>query len=505
MPINFPNSPSPNQQYTYDNKTWEWNGIYWEVYSALTSYITSAYTVGNGVSDISGVTGGNIALKSFSGVNITIIDGSDKLTFSGTPSFSISGSNNQVLTSNGSGGAVAESLLTFDGTVSSPTLDVNSVCIGRGNGNDSSNISIGDVAFKLPVSLLDNNVSIGKSTLKNLSTGSNNIGIGTSSLEGCCISANFCDNIAIGRNSQKRRSGGVNNISLGNDSQYYSASGSNNISLGASTLIDNKADNNISLGVNSQRSNINGTKNISIGTNSMRTSCDGDSNIAIGYDSLRQNLNKSDFNIAIGQSSMYYNINQYNDFNISIGRCALLCNNSGSGNIAIGRRALAGSTAYGNRGSYNIAMGRGSMYLNDYGSFNIAIGRSSLYSNDNGSKNVSVGFRSTVNSTRASYLISIGYKSLYYNTSGANNISIGYKSLYYNTTGSNNIAIGCNTNSNNFRSSIIIGHNAYATAGNQLVIGSSSFPAGTITYESCTSYRTWQIIINGNSYKVLLA
>jgi hypothetical protein len=83
MPINFPNSPSPNQQYTYDNKTWEWNGTYWEVYSALTSYITSAYTVGNGYSDISGVTGGNIVLKSFSGVNINIIDGGDTLTFSG--------------------------------------------------------------------------------------------------------------------------------------------------------------------------------------------------------------------------------------------------------------------------------------------------------------------------------------------------------------------------------------------------------------------------------------
>ena len=82
MPINFPNSPSPNQQYTYDNKTWEWNGTYWEVYSALTSYITSAYTVGDGFSDISGVTGGNIAVKSFSGVNLTIIDNGEKLTFS---------------------------------------------------------------------------------------------------------------------------------------------------------------------------------------------------------------------------------------------------------------------------------------------------------------------------------------------------------------------------------------------------------------------------------------
>jgi hypothetical protein len=82
MPINFPNSPSPSQLYTYDNKTWEWNGIYWEVYSALTSYITSAYTVGDGVSDISGVTDGNIVLKSFSGVNITILDSGNKLTFS---------------------------------------------------------------------------------------------------------------------------------------------------------------------------------------------------------------------------------------------------------------------------------------------------------------------------------------------------------------------------------------------------------------------------------------
>lgn len=80
--INFPNSPTPSQLYTYNNKTWEWNGVYWEVYSALTSYITSAYTVGDGISSISGVSSGNLALKSFSGIGITIINDSDKLTFS---------------------------------------------------------------------------------------------------------------------------------------------------------------------------------------------------------------------------------------------------------------------------------------------------------------------------------------------------------------------------------------------------------------------------------------
>jgi len=109
MPINFPNSPSPNQLYTYDSKTWEWNGVYWEVYSALTSYITSAYTVGDGVSDISGVTGGNIALKSFSGVNITIIDSGDKLTFSGYPEQNVTG---LYLPLSGGGSNQAPSLYT---------------------------------------------------------------------------------------------------------------------------------------------------------------------------------------------------------------------------------------------------------------------------------------------------------------------------------------------------------------------------------------------------------
>jgi len=121
MAINFPNSPSPNQLYSYDGKTWEWNGIYWEVYSALTSYITSAYTVGDGVSDISGVTGGNIALKSFSGVNITIIDSGSKLTFSAsTTSSSVSGDYLPLSGGTVTGGTIFNSGLTAN-TISATT------------------------------------------------------------------------------------------------------------------------------------------------------------------------------------------------------------------------------------------------------------------------------------------------------------------------------------------------------------------------------------------------
>jgi hypothetical protein len=138
MPINFPNSPSPNQLYTYDTKTWEWNGIYWEVYSALTSYITSAYTVGNGVSDISGVTGGNIALKSFSGVNITIFDGGDKLTFSGYPQQNVAGlylplSGGTVTGGTIFTGGVTANTISLDSTPSLLTATATTVTTGTNN------------------------------------------------------------------------------------------------------------------------------------------------------------------------------------------------------------------------------------------------------------------------------------------------------------------------------------------------------------------------------------
>ena len=31
MPINFPDSPTLNQTYTYANKTWQWNGYAWDL------------------------------------------------------------------------------------------------------------------------------------------------------------------------------------------------------------------------------------------------------------------------------------------------------------------------------------------------------------------------------------------------------------------------------------------------------------------------------------------
>jgi hypothetical protein len=173
--------------------------------------------------------------------------------------------------------------------------------------------------------------------------------------------------------------------------------------------------------------------------------------------------------------------------NVAIGENALSRANGGNNNIAIGASSI-GYTGPVPVGNHNIAIG--------YYSF----GRTSC----GGSYNILLGLKSMYGSNGGSHNIGLGYCVLFSNY-GQSNIALGYKSLYQNTSGYRNIAIGNNTNSGNYNYSIILGGYATATGNNQFVVGSSSIPIGTITTESCSSSRTWEIRINGNSYKVLLA
>ena len=261
----------------------------------------------------------------FSGVNISITSAStNTLVFSGSPQFTVPGSNNQVLTSNGSGGAVAESLLIFDGASTSPTLEVNKVCFGRGNGNNSSNISIGEVAFSsvfTPVG--GNNIAIGNSSLKSNTAGDVNIAIGVSSLN--------------------KNTGGSYNVAIG----------------GSSLSCNTKGDGNTSIGFTSLSANTTGKFNVSLGYKSMSNSqsvCYGlNYNISIGY----KNMYKAcgDSNISMGKFSLY-----------NVSQCMF-------GNIAIGDKSLGEGTCI----SRNIGIGDNSLKKLSTGNYNIGIGDCALY------------------------------------------------------------------------------------------------------------------------------
>jgi hypothetical protein len=58
MPINFPNTPTPNEQYTYSGKTWQWNGSYWDFLTASPG--VTSLTAGSGLSG--NTTIGNVTL-----------------------------------------------------------------------------------------------------------------------------------------------------------------------------------------------------------------------------------------------------------------------------------------------------------------------------------------------------------------------------------------------------------------------------------------------------------
>lgn len=73
MSINFPSSPVNGQVYSYSGVSWQWNTIYWGVYSAQSAFISSLVTVGTGspvVYDVSGGTGFFYSINGINGINV---------------------------------------------------------------------------------------------------------------------------------------------------------------------------------------------------------------------------------------------------------------------------------------------------------------------------------------------------------------------------------------------------------------------------------------------------
>ena len=124
-------------------------------------------------------------------------------------------------------------------------ISVNTLTIGLGTGNISTN------------------TAIGKSSLSSNTTGTENTAIGFQSLQ---LNTTGYDNVAIGFTSLENNTTGNSNIAIGNSSLQYNTTGNNNTAIGfASMYINTTGQNNTAIGYQSLNTNVNGYYNTALG------------------------------------------------------------------------------------------------------------------------------------------------------------------------------------------------------------------------------------------------
>lgn len=206
----------------------------------------------------------------------------------------------------------------------------------------------------------------------------------------------------------------------------------------------------------------------------------------------------------------------YINTNSIFGEESFLSNSSGIENAAFGYRNLV----FNRSGKWNSSYGSTAMYANTTGIGNTGIGTASLY-NNNGNNNTGLGAFALKNNTTGYQNVGVGNAAGFSNTTGSYNTTLG-SSAFEQNIGSDNVGIGTNVNgtsttasgntivgtyaqSSNKNNCIVLGKNAVATNHNEISIGSTTEPVGTVTTESLSSSKTWTVTINGVSRKILLA
>jgi len=149
--------------------------------------------------------------------------------------------------------------------------------------------------------------------------------------------SNISTNTTIGGLALLANTTGSFNTAVGRSALGTNLTGSNNTAIGARSLTTNDTGKcNVAIGDYCLHSNISGDYNISIGHNSLSLNSIGNENVAVGEQSLYKQTS-GNYNTAIGTSAM--NDNQSGNHNAVLGKNALYNNTLGSYNIAIGSGA----------------------------------------------------------------------------------------------------------------------------------------------------------------------
>ena len=146
----------------------------------------------------------------------------------------------------------------------------------------------------------------------------------------------------------------------------------------------------------------------------------------------------------------------------------------GSFNTALGKGSLANNTG----GSYNTANGVDALQFNTTGDENTASGASALSHNTTGAENTASGVDALYTNTTGSYNTAVGIVALANNTNGGSNTAVGDSALYFNGSGSYNTAVGLgalenSSGSNNIAIGYYAGHSFFnlGAGGNNIQIG----------------------------------
>jgi hypothetical protein len=208
---------------------------------------------------------------------------------------------------------------------------INSITIGDGGGDISTNIGVGT------------------NTLINNTTGSNNNAVGHSALYSN-TTGSF--NSAVGGNALTSNTTASYNTAVGADALFSNTTGVTNNAVGVNALYDNTTGSaNNAVGYGALRSNTTGTSNVAVGDAALVNNTTGTYNIAIGRNALSNNNAYS--NVAIGDSGLI--INTTGASNTSVGYRAGILNIGGSNNTFLG--ASADIDASGNTWSNSTAIG----------------------------------------------------------------------------------------------------------------------------------------------------
>lgn len=310
-----------------------------------------------------------------------------------TTTFLAIGTNNYVLTSNGTaptwtantgtGNVVRAASPTLTGTVSGASLQLSSLTSGR-------------VTYAGASGLLQDSANL-------LYSGTDLTVYG----------------ITVGRGAGAVAS----NTAVGASALAANTTGSLNTAVGASALTTNStAANNTAVGYQAAL-NTNANSNTAIGHQSLLTNTTGAVNVAVGSQALYSNLGGGN-NTALGALALYTNTSGGNL--VAIGRQALYSNSTGGSSVAVGYQSQYYQTG-GSNDSLGLNALRGASGTST-GTLSVAIGRESLYSSTSGYNNTALGYQ-------AGYAI----------TTGGVNTFLGYTAGNAITSGNYNVVIGAYT------------------------------------------------------------